>query len=449
MNTTPQVAKRLLAEAKKAGADQAEVLMEVVRSSSVSVRDGAIEELSQSTSSGIGLRVFVKGRLGFVTTSDLRPETMGDVARRAVELAKVAARDPNNGLPAKATLASGKLAELHLFDPAVEQLSDEWKLEAARTMEKVARGVDRRITSFEGCGAADSVSDVFLLSSEGASGRHRGTYVSLWAAPVAQEKGELQVGHWSESRRYLSEMPSAESVAKRAAERAVRMLGARSVPTQNVPVIFDPQMAASFVGGLAAAVNGDAVFKRMSFLGDKLGKRIAPEGFTVIDDGLLPRGLASAPFDGEGVPHRAIPVIEGGVLKSFLYDTHTARKAKAKSTGSARRGHSSLPGVGTTNFFLGAGKQKPEELIRSVKKGLYVTSMLGRGANATTGDYSRGALGMWIENGELAFPVQACTVAGNMLGMLERIDGIGDDLVFRSSVCAPTLRFAELTVSGT
>jgi PmbA protein len=265
---------------------------------------------------------------------------------------------------------------------------------------------------------------------------------------VASEGGQLQVGSWSESRRFLADLPSPEMVARTAARRAVEMLGASKVPTQRVPVVFDPQMAASFIGALAGAVNGDLIHKRASFLVDRLGETVAPPFFSVVDDGLLQRGLATSPFDGEGAPTRATPIIEGGVLKSYLYDTYTARKAKAQSTANASRGYSSLPGIGMHNFYLRKGDRSPEKIIGEVKQGLYVTSMLGRGANTITGEYSRGATGRWIENGELGRPVQELTVAGDLLSMLRGIDAVGDDLAFRSSVAAPTIRFAELTVSG-
>jgi PmbA protein len=226
------------------------------------------------------------------------------------------------------------------------------------------------------------------------------------------------------------------------------MLGAKKVKSQKVPVIFDPMMAASFVGSVAAAANGDAVFKKSSFLAALQGKKIAPENLTIVDDGLLARGLGTAPFDGEGVATRRTPIVEKGVLKSFLYDAFTARKAKAKTTGNASRGYKSLPHIGTNNLYLEAGTRPPEEIIREVKNGFYVTAMLGQGANMVTGEYSRGANGLWIENGELAKPVQEVTVAGHMLEMLKTIDAIGSDLQFRGSTGAPTLRFAEMTVSG-
>lgn len=449
MDRSESFAKKVLARAEKLGAKQAEVFLETSRQSSVSVRDGEVEDLSQSTSQGLGLRVIAPGgRLGFAYTSDFDPRGIEAFAEKAVALSKVAAPDARNVLPSAAGLKGRNRQDLQLYDSAVAELSDAWKLEASLDMERVAKAFDPRVTQFDSVGAGDAVSEVFIASSEGLSDRTRSTYVYLYAQPVASEGGQLQVGSWSESRRFLADLPSPETVGRTAAQRAVQMLGARKVPTQRVPVIFDPQMAASFVGALAGAVNGDLIHKRASFLVDRLDEVIAPPFFSLVDDGLLERGLATSPFDGEGVPTRTTPIVEGGVLKSYLYDTYTARKQKAQSTANASRGYSSLPGIGVHNFYLRAGTRSPESMIKEVKQGLYVTSMLGRGANTITGEYSRGATGRWIENGELAFPVQELTVAGDLLSMLKGIDAVGDDLVFRSSVAAPTLRFAELTVSG-
>jgi PmbA protein len=251
-----------------------------------------------------------------------------------------------------------------------------------------------------------------------------------------------------DTKRFLTDLEAAAPVGEKAARRAVRMLGARKVKTQRVPVVLDPFMAASFIGGIAGAVNGDLVFKKASFLAGKIGERIASEQVDLVDDGLMPRGLGTSPFDGEGVPTRRTPIIERGVLRSFLYDCATARKAKTRTTGNASRSFASLPGIGLNNFYLKNGGVPPEEILKPVKQGFYVTAMLGRGVNPVTGEYSRGANGLWIENGELAFPVQEVTVAGDMLELLSAIDAVGDDLEFRGSVAAPTLRIAEAAVSG-
>ncbi|TMA15066.1 MAG: TldD/PmbA family protein, partial [Deltaproteobacteria bacterium] len=319
---------------------------------------------------------------------------------------------------------------------------------AARDAEKAARAEDPRVRKFDSTGAGDFLSQSAIASSHGARGESRASYVYVYCSPVAEADGQLQTASWSDTRRKLANLQPPEEVGRTAAKRAARMLGARKPKSQRVPVVFDPQMAAGFIGGISTAVNGLLVHKKSSFLGALLGKQVASRNVTLIDDATLAHGIATRPFDGEGVASRRTAVVENGILRSFLYDATTARKAKAKSTSSASRAWASLPSIGTSNFYLQAGAQKPEEIIKGVQNGLYVTAMLGRGADPVTGDYSRGANGIWIENGELAYPVQEVTVSGNLLEMLKGIDAVGDDLDFRASTAAPTIRFAELVVSG-
>lgn len=443
-----QLAKKIVQRATKKGARQAEAFLEVGRQSSCRVRDGEIEDLTEATSKGVGLRIITKDhRLGFAYTSDFDPASLDSFVDRALQLAQTAAPNKLNGLPTGKEL--GKLGKAEeLFDPAVEGLPGDWKIKTALEAEKAGKAVDPRISTFNSVGAGDYVSEVYMASSEGLSAGYAGTYVYLFASPVASENGQLQTSHWMDYKRFLGDLDSAEQVGREAARRAVRMLGARRVKTQQVPVIFDPMIAAGFVGNIAAAADGNAIYKNSSIFVSKLGKRLAPDAVTVVDDGLLKRGLGTSPFDGEGVATRRTALLEKGVLKSYLYDAFTARKAKAKTTGNAARGYNSLPHIGTNNLYMEPGTQPPEELIREVKSGFYVTAMLGRGADPVTGEYSRGANGMWIENGELAYPVQEVTVAGNMLQMLQDLDGIGSDLQFRGSAGAPTLRFKQLTISG-
>ena len=443
-----QTAKKLVQRARKRGAAEAEVFLEVGRQSSCRVRDGQIEDLTQSTSKGVGIRVIVGDRLGFAYTSDLTEGSLNAFVDRAIELARAAAPNRLNGLPTREDLKQKRADVGVLFDPDVANLASDWKVKAALEMERAGKDVDPRITAFANVGAGEHVSEVYLASSQGVSDHFEGTYVYLFASPVASENGQLQTGYGVDYKRFLHELEAPEKVGRDAAERAVRMLGARKVKSQRVPVIFDPRMAAGFVGGLASAASGDLVFQKSSFLAPLLGRRIAPSKVNLVDDGTLARGIATAPFDGEGVPTRKTAIIKDGKLESFLYDAFTARKARARSTGNADRGYNSLPSIGTNNLYLEAGDEDPEALIRGVKNGFYVTAMLGHGADLVTGDYSRGANGMWIENGELAFPVQEVTVAGNMLDMLKNVDGIGNDLEFRGSTGAPTLRFAEMTVAG-
>jgi PmbA protein len=443
-----QLAKKLVQRARKKGAKQAEAFLEVGRTSNCRVREGEIEDLTQSTSKGVGLRVIVKDRLGFVYTSDFEPASLDSVVDRALQLAEAAAPDKHNALPGERDL--GTFSDPgELFDPAVAGLAGDWKIHAALEMEKAGKAVDARVATFDSVGAGDHVAEVYVASSEGLSGGYSGTYVYLYAMPVASEGGQLQTSYWVDYKRFLADLESPERIGQEAARRAVRMLGARKVKTQQVPVIFDPLMAASFVANVAAAADGNAVYQKASILAARKGQRLAPESVTLVDDGLLRRGLGTSPFDGEGVATRRTPILDKGVLTGFLYDSATARKAKARTTGNASRGYNSLPSIGTNNLYLEPGTRTPEELIREVKSGFYVTAMLGSGADPVTGEYSRGANGLWIENGELAYPVQEVTVAGHLLQMLQDIDGIGNDLQFRGgSSGAPTLRFRQLTVSG-
>jgi PmbA protein len=446
-NRYEALAKKLVARAKKRGAHQAEAFVEIGRESSVRVRDGEIEDLTQATSKGVGLRVVAKQRLGFIYTSDFDPSGLDAFVDRALQLAQAAAPNPLNGLPERGALKGGGDVG-PLFDSEVANLAPEWKIRVALEMEKAGKAFDSRVRTFDSVGAGESVGEVHLASSEGASGSYEGTYAFLYAVPVASEGDQLQTSYWVDYKRFLKDLDSPQSVGEEAARRAVRMLGAKKVKSQRVPVIFDPMMAASFIGSIAGAANGDAVHKKSSFLAPLLGKSIAPVSVTVVDDGRLNKGLGTAPFDGEGVPTRRTPIVEKGKLKSFLYDTFTARKAKTKTTGNASRDYRTMPHIGTHNLYLEPGSVSPKDMISQVKNGFYVTSMLGHGANMVTGEYSRGANGLWIENGELAKPVQEVTVAGHMLEMLKGIDAIGNDLTFRGSTGAPTIRFSELTISG-
>ncbi len=447
MNAWETLAKKLVQRAVKKGAKQAEAYLQVGRSADVRVRDGEIEDLTQSTAKGVGLRVFVKNRLGFAWTSDFDRAGLDAFVDRAIALAEVSAPNPLNGLPDPKDL--GRWTEVaDLYDPEVAKLPDDWKIKASIEMEKVVRASDPRITTIDSVGAGEAVTEVYLASSAGVTGSYQTTSVYLFASPVASEGGQLQTSTWYDAKRFFSDLDTPERVATEASWRALRLLGAKKVKSQKVPVVFDPTMAASFVATIAAAANGDAVFKKASFLASKLGQRIAPESVTIVDDGLLPRGLGSSPFDGEGVATRKTSIVGQGVLHAFLYDAFTARKAKAKTTGNASRGYRNLPGIGTNNLYLEKGTRSAEGIIRDIPNGLYVTTMLGLGANLVTGEYSRGANGLWIENGELTRPVQEITVAGHLSDMLQQLDAIGSDLTFRGSIGAPTIRFKELTVSG-
>lgn len=439
--------KDIMHRALKAGADQAEAFLQVGRNADVRVRDGEIEDLTQATSKGVGIRVFVKNKLGFVWTSDFEAGAVDKLIARAIVLAEMSEANPLNGLPDQE--AFGTLPDVGpLFDPRIAELPADWKIKSAIEMEKIVKAYDPRIKTIDSVGAGESVSRVFLASSSGMTGHYEDTSVYLYASPVATDGEQLQTSYWYDAKRFFEDLENPEDVARKASKRAVRLLGAKQVKTQKAPVIFDPSMAASFVGTIARATNGDAVFKRSSFLASKLNETIAVPNLNIIDDGLRARGLGTSPFDGEGVPTRRTPIVEKGVLKAFLYDSFTARKAGAKTTGNASRGYRSLPSIGVNNLVLEPGTMSPEEIIKGVPNGFYVVSMLGHGANTVTGDFSQGAIGLWIENGELTKPVQEVTIASNLNEMLMSVDAIGNDLTFHGATGAPTIRFREMTISG-
>ncbi len=441
-----QLAKALVARAKKKGASQADVFIQVGREASCRVRDQQIENLTQATSKGLGVRVIVNKRLGFAWTTDFSPDTVNAYVDKAIASAEASAPNAFNGIAESKDV--GDLPDVGpLFDEQIATLSPDWKISSAMEMEKACRA-DPRVKTVSSVEAGENVNEVYLAASNGMHGGYQSTSAYLYTAAVAAAHDQLQTSYWYDVKRFLNELPTAEFVGKEAARRAVRLLGAKKVKSQKVPVIFDPIMAASVIGSVAQAANGDAVFKKSSFLASKLGQAIAPANVSIIDDGVLTKGLATAPFDGDGLPTRRTPIVENGVLKAFLYDAFTARKAKTRSTGNATRGYKSMPSIGTHNLYLEPGPRTPEDIIRDVPNGFYVTAMLGHGANTVTGEYSRGANGLWVENGELTGPVQEVTVAGHLTDMLQRIDAIGSDLHFHGSTGAPTIRFSELTVSG-
>ena len=442
-----QLAKKMVARAKKSGSSQAEVFIQVGREASCRVRDGEIESLVEATSRGVGIRVIVDKRLGFAWSNDFTPSTIDAFVDRAILLARASAPNPLNGFAESKDL--GMPTDVgSLCDPDIVNLAPDWKIKAALEMEKVCRAYDPRIKTVDSIDASESVTEVYLASSAGMHGGYQTTSVSLYAAVVAAEGEQLQTGYCYDAKRFLKELQSPEFVAREGARKAVRLLGAKKVKSQRVPVVFDPIMAAAFIRSVTGAMSGDAVFKKSSFLASKLGQPIASATVTIIDDGTLPKGLGTAPFDGEGIPTRKNSLVENGVLQRFLYDSFTARKAKARSTGNASRSFKSMPSINVRNLYLEPGTKLAEDIVREIPNGFYVTAMLGQGANIVTGQYSRGANGVWIENGELTHAVQEVTVAGSLTEMLHGIDAIGSDLHFHGSTGAPTIRFKELTISG-
>ena len=443
-----EVATEVVRRAMSAGATAAEAVVREGNEFSTVVRLGQVETLKESVAKVLGVRVFHGQRAASTYTSDFSEAGLEQMVSSAVSLARITSEDPVSGLPKESEL--GKLdTDLDLYYKDVYSLSTEERIEYARRAEKAATSADARIQNSEG-GSFDAADGrKVLANSLGFVGEYKRSYCSVSAVPVAKdENGAMQRDFWYSVARSIKLLDSPEDVGKVAAQRTLRRLGARKVKTSQVPVILDPMVARSLLDSIAEAVNGDSVYRGASFLAGKLGEKIAGDNVTVIDDGTMPGGFGTSPFDGEGVKTRRTVVIDKGVLKSYLLNTYTAKKLNLKTTGNASRGLAGTPGIGVGNFYFEAGNRKPQGIIGDVKEGLYVTEFLGFGVNLVTGDFSRGASGMWISGGQFAYPVEEITVAGNLKDMLNNVTEIGDDLEFRGSVAAPTLRIDGLTVAG-
>jgi PmbA protein len=445
--TREEIAQFLLERAKRHGAGAADVVVAEGDSLEVGVRLGNVEKLQRSRAKHLGLRVFVGERSAIVSTADFSNDSLAALAADAVALARVTASDSFGGLPAAEELAR-ETPDLDLFDPSLAEVTPEQAAEWCKAAEAAAQASDPRISNSEGAEFDAGSHVIVYAASNGFLGTYRSSSCSLSAVPVAADNGSMQRDYWYTAQRHLNQLDSPELVGRTAAMRALRRLGARQVSTCRVPVVFDPDTAASLLGHLAGAVSGSSLYRGTSFLLGKLGEKLAPEFVHVDDDGTIPSGLASKPFDGEGLPTRRTPIVAAGVLNSYLFDTYSARKMNARSTGNAARSVADSPHVSPTNFFLRAGDAPPEEIIRSVGSGLYVTGLMGFGVNPVTGDYSRGANGLWIEHGELAHPVEEITIAGNLLAMFRDIEMVGSDLVLRRGISAPTIKIREMTVAG-
>jgi PmbA protein len=438
-------AQDVVQSAMRAGAAEAEVFLQTGEDFHVSVRKGDVETLTQAGSKGLGLRVFVDKRLAFASTTDFDKDTLGDMVKTTVQLAKAANRDRYNGLP---EVGQGVATDLKLYDASIAKLPADTKIEMAREAEKAAFDYDPRITNSEGGSFASDSGTRVIANSNGVLYSNRGTSCDITAVPIAEQDGQMQVGYYYTAGRFLNQLESPSEVGRLAGKRTVEKLGATKVETQKAPVVFDWMVATVLWGSVFGALDGDSAHRGLSFLKRMIGKRIASPIVTLIDDPLMPRGIGSMPFDGEGVLAQTKVVVENGILEMYFYDARTGRKYGHKPTGNARRGFSSLPSVAPANFYLKPTDTSPEEIIRGIGNGFYVTDTIGRGINGVTGDFSVGASGMWIRDGEPAFPVQEVTIAGNMLDMMKNVEAIANDAKFMSTVVSPTFKISEMTISG-
>lgn len=445
--TYDQLASDVLARAKDCGATEADVVVADGETFSVQVRVGAVDRLTKAREKRLGLRVFVGKRSATTSTSDFSKESLERLVSETCTLAKAVVEDQVSGLPDAAQMARD-WPDLDLYDDTT--LGTETQIEWAKRGEAAAFAADPRVTNSEGAEFDSSSGRVVLANSHGFVGSYKSSSYSLSVSPIATDPGTgaMQRDAWYEVQRKFSRLASAESIGQEATKRAVRRLGARKVATKRVPVVFDQETAGSLLANLCSAISGYGLYKRASFLLDQLGQTIASDLITVYDDGRMAGGLGSRPFDGEGLATRKNTIVERGVLKSYLLDTYSGKKLGLSSTGNAARSVGESPSVGPTNFYLVPGVKSPQDIIGSVKEGLYVTDLIGFGINMVTGDYSRGACGFWIENGELTYPVEEITIAGNLKEMFKYIEMVGSDLVFRGRIASPTVKITEMMVAG-
>ena len=434
----------LVERAGKLGADAAEVYLETARNLSIQVQDGEIETIEEASSTGVGFRVIVGGKLGFSYCNDLNDSALEDTLKRAIAFEKLTTADDSNVLPASAESPAVE----GLYDPAISSVPMEQKIRMAIDLEKLALS-DPKITKSSGASYGEGEGEVFIANSNGLSKNYKSSGCSIGVSVVAEKGEQKNPGGESCGRRFFSDLLPLSEIASKAARKAWELLDPVMIPTQRAAVIFDPDVAASIFGGVIGALNGDNVSRGASFLKDYMDKPFASPMLTIIDDGTRPKGMGSAPFDGEGVPIQKRVLVEKGVVKGFIYNTIAAKRAKAGVAGNASRGDfSSLPGIGTHNLYVEAGTQSQDEIIKATDKGLLLKQVTGYGIDPVTGNFSGGAAGFWIEKGEVKHPVQGVTIAGNAFDILKNIDMMGNDLDLNRRMASPTFRVKEMQIGG-
>jgi len=447
IDTLKETAQQVVDRAKKRGASAADAFIREDETFSVTVRHGEVERLKEAVSKNLRLRVFVGNRTATSQTSDLSPGVVQKLVDETLEMARLTSEDPSSGLPEEAVSAKD-IPDLRLADPSWDNIKPEQRIDLARRAEAAALAADPAITNSSGGSFEYERSRTILANTQGFLGGYETTGAYLVSMPIAESNGAMQQDYWLSVSRHRDKLDSPEEVGRIAAQRVLRRLGARKVKTCEVPIVFDPLTAQTLLKHVFDAVSGDAIYRKRSFLVGQIGQQVAGEKVTIVDDARMPGGLGSSPFDDEGVGTQITPVIEDGVLQNYLHSAYTARKLKARPTGNGSRTGAGSIHVGPTNFYMKPGTIPPEEIISSVRSGLYVVELIGFGVNTVNGDYSRGATGVWIENGKFTYPVHEVTIAGNLLHMLRGIEMIGNDIAFMGAVAAPTLKICNMTLSG-
>ncbi len=430
-------------DALKQGADAADAVVFNASSVSVSCRLGKLEKLERSESNDLGLRVFVGRQQAIVSSTDFEEGAIKDVVARAVAMAKAAPEDPYCGIATADSLVTDP-PTLQIYD--AKEPRDESLIEAACSAEDAARSV-AGITNTEGAETAWSKARIAIATSNGFARSYETSSHSLAASVLAGEGTSMERDYDYTSSVYHADLADPVEIGRNAGKRAVKRLNARKVETQQVPVIYDPRVSGGIVRHYAGAINGSSISRGTSFLRDEMGKKVLADGINIVDDPHRDRGLRSKPFDAEGLANSKKYLAKDGVLETWVLDLASARQLGIESTGNASRGTASPPSPGVTNLYMEAGRYSPADLISDIIRGFYVTELIGMGINMVTGDYSRGASGFWIENGEITYPVTEMTVAGNLKDMFKKLIP-ADDLAFRDGTDAPTLRIDGMTVAG-
>ena len=443
-----ELAAQLLELARRAGAQQADAVAAASTNSSTEVRMQKVEKVAEAASRSVGLRVIVDGRQAVVSTSDVTDAALAETAQTAMELARVSEPDPHAGLPDPSE-QTRQPAELALFDEAIPLLEGDERARRALACEQAALDASPQIGNSGGATFSTRVSAFALADTNGFAGQYRGASASLYVEVMAQEDdGRLRNAGWFTAARQLHRLEDETSVGREAAARALRQLGAAKGDTWEAPVVWEPRMAAGLAGIVAQAASGEALYRGATFLAGREGEQVASPLLSIEDDPTLPGQLGSRPFDGEGVTTRRNPLLEAGVFRGFLFDCYNARRLNAATTGSAVRDVGGLPAIGSGNLVIAAGETPADEIIADVEDGLYLTTLMGFGINLTTGDFSRGAAGIRIRNGQLAEPISEINISGNLQNMLQNIDAVGDDPQWFAQTAAPTIRMSRMTISG-
>ncbi len=440
----------VVSQAKRAGLDVAEVLVRRGSELSAKVRLGEVEALEEASHRSISMRVMKNRRVAMTATSDLSDHGIKRFLDDAVELAELSQEDPFSGPADPSMLAAGPFDHLELFDEDVDKLSATQAIDLALQAEAAALSYDSRITNMQGTTCGRASGETAMVLSNGFRSAWKRSMVSLSSTALADDAdGKKRRDSWYEARRHLAAMPPAEEVGREAARRTLRMLGATKIESCEVPVVFPEETARALLGLFASCAVGSSIWRRASYLVGRTNTLVASEHVTIVDDPFIRRGYGSRPHDGEGLLSRENLVVERGILRTYLCDCYSARKLETSSTASAARGSSADVGPSTTNFVLKpvAGMTE-QDIIRSTKKGLYVTEMIGFGFNATTGDFSRGASGLWIEDGQLTFPVSEVTISLNLLDLFQRVDAVAQECKLRSATLCPSIRVSSMTVAG-